>query len=357
METVRGSQTVPERPSTPSTTCQPSSVLQADSSELDRLDLQHHIVTLLLDGELHLAPLENPKKILDIGTGTGIWAIEMADRFPGATVVGTDLSPTQPTWVPDNVRFEINDVESDWHYKENSFDYIHVRFMVGSISDWRGLIRQSFKHLKPGGYLEIQELDPRLASDDDSSNKSTMHHMYMNLCLGCLEERGQAIPVRSQYKAWVEEEGFVDIKEYHFKVPLNSWPKDKRLKEIGKYHLINYYEGCEGFCIGLLTRVLQWQPAEVQVLLARLRVELKDRSIHIYQLFSVHVARKPLADNPRQSTPASITVSDSPKTSPAVARIQVARDGVHGEQEISSQTSPGVQDGTAIRNVPPSPYL
>ena len=139
------------------------------------------------------------------------------------------------------------------------------------------------RHLKPGGYLEIQELDPPLASDDDSSNKSTMFHMYIKLCLDSLEERGQAIPAQSQYRAWLEGEGFVDVKEYPFKVPINTWPKDKRLKEIGKYQLINYTEGCEGICIGLLTRVLQWQPAEVQVLLARLRVELKDRSIHAYQ--------------------------------------------------------------------------
>lgn len=69
-----------------------------EQPELDRLDLQHHVITLLLNGELHLAPLENPRRILDIGTGTGLWAIEMADRFPNAIVTGTDLSPIQPTW-------------------------------------------------------------------------------------------------------------------------------------------------------------------------------------------------------------------------------------------------------------------
>lgn len=36
--------------------------------------------------------------MLDIGTGTGLWAIEMADLFPNATVIGTDLSPVQPNW-------------------------------------------------------------------------------------------------------------------------------------------------------------------------------------------------------------------------------------------------------------------
>ncbi len=53
---------------------------------------------LLCDAHLHLAPLDNPRRILDIGTGTGIWAIQMADDYPDCTVIGTDLSPVQPSW-------------------------------------------------------------------------------------------------------------------------------------------------------------------------------------------------------------------------------------------------------------------
>jgi hypothetical protein len=29
--------------------------------------------------------------------------------------------------VPDNVHFEVDDIESDWLFKENYFDYIHSR--------------------------------------------------------------------------------------------------------------------------------------------------------------------------------------------------------------------------------------
>jgi methylase of polypeptide subunit release factors len=44
-----------------------------------------------MKGRLHATPLKNPKRILDIGTGTGIWAIEMADLHPTCQVIGTDL--------------------------------------------------------------------------------------------------------------------------------------------------------------------------------------------------------------------------------------------------------------------------
>lgn len=55
------------------------------------MDMFHEIVLLLLKGKLHIAPLQNPERILDVGTGTGIWAIEMADSYPKCKVTGTDL--------------------------------------------------------------------------------------------------------------------------------------------------------------------------------------------------------------------------------------------------------------------------
>ncbi|KAG6085741.1 hypothetical protein E4U16_002115 [Claviceps sp. LM84 group G4] len=38
---------------------------------------------------------------------------EFADQFPNTSVIGTDLSPCQPQWIPPNVRFEIDDATLD----------------------------------------------------------------------------------------------------------------------------------------------------------------------------------------------------------------------------------------------------
>lgn len=51
-----------------------------DQAEQERLDIIHHIYLLLYKGELHMSPIgPTPEKILDVGTGTGIWAMDMAE--------------------------------------------------------------------------------------------------------------------------------------------------------------------------------------------------------------------------------------------------------------------------------------
>jgi len=51
-------------------------MLPNDEREQDRLDLQHHSFRVMLNGKLHLAPIKGANRVLDLATGTGIWAIE-----------------------------------------------------------------------------------------------------------------------------------------------------------------------------------------------------------------------------------------------------------------------------------------
>jgi SAM-dependent methyltransferase len=90
----------------------------------------------------------------------------MGDEFPSASVVGTDISPTQPSWVPPNVEFQIDDAQLEWTFEPESFDFIHIRYLQGSIADWPRLYGQVFKALKPGGWFQHIEPDLQMLSEN-----------------------------------------------------------------------------------------------------------------------------------------------------------------------------------------------
>jgi hypothetical protein len=52
-------------------------VLPADLEEMNRLDFQHFLLRQTFKGN-YAAPIGEPQSILDVGSGTGRWAREMA---------------------------------------------------------------------------------------------------------------------------------------------------------------------------------------------------------------------------------------------------------------------------------------
>ena len=76
-----------------------------------------------------MAPIENPAIILDVGTGSGRWAIEVAREFKDTNVIGMDLSPISPSSaVPENCKFIIGDLTKGLNFDTGSLDLVHSRY-------------------------------------------------------------------------------------------------------------------------------------------------------------------------------------------------------------------------------------
>ncbi|KAI5800176.1 S-adenosyl-L-methionine-dependent methyltransferase [Peziza echinospora] len=267
-----------------------------DERENDRLDLQYHMLNILFGGKLFLAPIKNPKRVLDLGTGTGIWAIDIADMFPDATIIANDLSPIQPTWVPPNCKFEIDDIELPWSHAMNSFDLIHTRYLFGSLEDWPRMIKQAYDHLTPGGYLEIQETDPAsLKSDDGTLPPNSPLTQYCNILLQGSTLSGRPVSITDNLHRWLEDAGFEDITTRKYKLPISPWAKEPRLKEVGRLNAVNLVEGggLEATILALYTRWIGGSLEECLEFVEGAKSVVRDRGVHAYWEASIVYARKP----------------------------------------------------------------
>ncbi|CCC05728.1 hypothetical protein SMACR_10069 [Sordaria macrospora] len=132
----------------------------------------HHTMTIALDGDLFKAPItEDPKNALDLGTDTGLWAIDFADKYLDCSVIGTDISLIQPTRVPPNLRFEVDDYNKEWTCNANFFDFVHIHWLTGTVKDWHTLYKEAYRCCKPGGGIEHIDASGTVLSDDGTVEK------------------------------------------------------------------------------------------------------------------------------------------------------------------------------------------
>jgi len=259
--------------------------LPNDDREVDRLDLQHAIMVMMQGNQLYLSPAGKEgkpfKRVLDIGTGSGIWAMEFADMHPEASVIGNDISVTQPDFVVPNVEFFIEDVEENWDY-HTPFDFIYSRMMTGSIKNWQRLIDQAYENLTPGGWLEICDPINPVTCDDGTLPPDSYLLKWNSMILEASLKLGTPLNSALKYKEQLEKAGFVNIKLHKFKWPINSWPRDRDAKLLGSLVYENICGNAEGLSLMLFTNILGWSVEEVQVLLSYVRKEFVNKNIHAY---------------------------------------------------------------------------
>jgi len=122
-----------------------------DKRSADNEEISHILFLKLFDDKPYIAPIEAPKNIIDLGTGTGLWASLVADWFDGslrplANVIGVDLAPQQDSSVQTNLCFEVDDITNDWTM-HTLFDLVHIRMLWGVINDWPKIYAESFKYV------------------------------------------------------------------------------------------------------------------------------------------------------------------------------------------------------------------
>ncbi|TIB38353.1 hypothetical protein E3P86_01682 [Wallemia ichthyophaga] len=146
-------------------------VIPQGESENLRLNREHELFKFIIGG-LWWGPLSEVvsrttragKKgvIGDWGAGTGIWAMELAQQFPGADTHGNDIqciTPIKGRQVPRNCFYRCVDITKDLTlaYQPESFDAIQIRCLYAAIQDYPALLKDTLPLLRPGGMLLLME--------------------------------------------------------------------------------------------------------------------------------------------------------------------------------------------------------
>lgn len=125
-------------------------------------------------------------------------------------------------------------------------------------------------------------MDLHFTSDDGTV--SDTHHLtqFTNDITSAALRAGCDLRVAPKFEDLLRENGFENVQCEALKLPMGSWPRDRRLKTAGLCHREQFLQGLSGIAMGLFTRLLGWSAEQVEVYVALVRKDIMDRRFHGY---------------------------------------------------------------------------
>lgn len=202
-------------------------LLPTSDVDMNRLDFQHFIFRQVLQSNF-VAPIHNPREILDVGCGTGRWVLEMSRDFPQANVFGIDISPVMPQpiplsdqsiGIPVNCSFlQGNILSEQLPFADASFDFVHMRLLFLAIPspDWPKVIRELLRVTRPGGWIELLEGGPPILTGP-----------YINKLVHFVQvvsaQRGIDLTIGEKLPFIVKDAGLINIHEQQVDIPVGTY--------------------------------------------------------------------------------------------------------------------------------------
>jgi len=270
-------------------------MLPNDMQELDRLDLQHYLLRSILTSNC-TANMTEVYDVLDIGTGTGIWILEMANEFPHVKFVGMDIAPLQPhNTLPKTCRFDLGNVLDGLTYQDGSFDYVHQRLLMLGIPEdsWKDLLQEYYRVLNPGGQLEIVETDLLL------KRRTPVMKKLQRWIETVLDTHGISAKVVREMDTLMMKAGFRHITTRTIKVPLGSWAGPE-----GEAGWQNMMEGIKAFQTAVCT-LLNIRPHEFQQVVDE--VGRESNEMQSYWQIYIYLGTKPTNTDRKSSGSSSVS--------------------------------------------------
>jgi SAM-dependent methyltransferase len=189
-------------------------------TEVDRLDIQHYALREVLSGN-YRAPLRAPARVLDVGCGSGQWAYDLCQEFPGCLVVGFDLVPTKPGQ-PKNFAFVRGNLLHGLPFADGTFDYVHQRLLAASavpLKLWSAVVAGLIRVTCAGGWVELVESGPEI----ESAGPATDRLFSLVRRLGRSKGLDTTSIIVGSLADHLTRGGLVDVHSQHVELPVGQW--------------------------------------------------------------------------------------------------------------------------------------
>jgi SAM-dependent methyltransferase len=253
-------------------------------------------------------------RVMDLGHGTGLWMLQMAERFPDTEFHGFDINYMLPQTIMQNiVPYIPYDIERPWNNGWGTWNMIHVQLMLGSITNWNYLFEQARRHLAPGGWFESVEIDWEPRCENNTMNLDPHQpglKQWWDRVSRAYRIANHPLEYHRDIVHELQAHGFKEIKHIERMVPVNGWhPTDQNLHRVGSWWNIamspgNADEGCHGLEAMSLRPLMEiesrgehkWTHADVQRLCQEALHEASNLNVHAYNVQHIVTARAPRAD-------------------------------------------------------------
>lgn len=157
----------------------------------------------------------------------------------------------------------------------------------------------TFRHLKPGGFVEIQEFHYVAACDDDSCNQPYAWRDFLRYLGDGLAALGSNLHGILNVKDELAAAGFQGIHQIDLKCPNGPWPKLRRLQECGHILRDVIMWGLVGLARRPLHHGLGWTTIQIEMFLVEVRKSIIAEhngipKFHSYFPFHTIYGHKPL---------------------------------------------------------------
>ncbi|KID89805.1 LaeA protein [Metarhizium guizhouense ARSEF 977] len=220
-----------------------------DREEINRLDMIHKLFLVVQQDDLYLAPLaENrPLRIMDLGTGSGIWAIHVAESRTGrqSEIMTVDLHRFQPQYhlLPESGYLEHVEIEWVPRWDENDVDEKGEGMpdSPSALEEWSNLYMTGLETLGRNGRID-----------------------------------GAAI------RQTIEDVGFTDVEEKTIRLYMSPWMPQSYRQEGARWLNMCFTRGVEGMSLWPMIIGLGMREDEVRGICERAIYESLEMRLRTY---------------------------------------------------------------------------